>query len=122
MRAYLNEIDLGEGFKIPRFLDIKDRDDVLVIEVSQQLHLAQGSQAEHGVVERGDFLDRNLLARGFVQGRATRPLVCLVLLPIVAGTLPDDPICALSHHILYVILFRHIEGYLSGVSTPCWGS
>jgi hypothetical protein len=68
--TYLNQIDLCERFITSGLLDIKNGDDVLMIEVSQQLHLTQGTQAEHGVVEWGNLLDRNLLARRLVQGRA----------------------------------------------------
>jgi len=65
--AYLDEVDLCESLEIPRSLDIQDGNDVLVVEISQQLHLSQRSQTEHGVIERGDLLDSDFLARRLVQ-------------------------------------------------------
>jgi hypothetical protein len=59
---YLNEVDLVEAVIASRLLDIEDGDDVFVVEIAQQLHLSQGSQTEHGVVEGGDLLDGNLLS------------------------------------------------------------
>ena len=68
--THLDQIDLVEGLIVPRLLDVEDGDDVLVIKVAQQLHLSECSQTEHGVVERGDLLDGDLLARGLVNSRA----------------------------------------------------
>ena len=65
----LYEVDFCEAIIIAWFLNIEDRDDVLMVEVSQQLHLPQGSEAEHRVVEGRYLLDCNLLAGGFMQGR-----------------------------------------------------
>jgi hypothetical protein len=75
--SYLDEIDLSECFIAPWLLDVKNRDDVFVVEVPEQLHLTQGSQAEHGVVEGGDLLDSNLLSGGFMECRAISELVLL---------------------------------------------
>lgn len=61
-QAYLNEIDLGKAIIITRSLDIEDRNDILMVEISQQFHLSQCSKTKHGVVERGDFFDGNFLA------------------------------------------------------------
>ena len=47
MVAYLNEVDLREGFIVSWFLDIENRYDVLMVEVSKQLHLSECAQAEH---------------------------------------------------------------------------
>lgn len=58
----MNEIDLGKAIIITRSLDIEDRNDVLMVEISQQFHLSQSSKTKHGVVERGDFFDGNFLA------------------------------------------------------------
>ena len=69
--SYLDQVDLGKCFQAARFLDIKDGNDVLVVEVSQELHFSKCAQAEHGVIEGCDFLDCDLLARRFVNGRAT---------------------------------------------------
>jgi hypothetical protein len=69
---YLDQINLVKGFITPRLLDIKDRDDVLMVEIPQQLHLAQRPQAEHGMIEWGDLLDGNLLSGGLVDGGTIR--------------------------------------------------
>ena len=39
-QAYLNQVHLSEGLVVPRLLNVEDGDDVLVIEVSQQLHFS----------------------------------------------------------------------------------
>ena len=70
--AYLNQVDLGEGLVTSRLLDIKDGDNVLMVEIPEQLHLTESSKAEHGVVEGSNLLDCNLLARWLVQGRAMK--------------------------------------------------
>lgn len=75
--SYLDEINLSECFIAPRLLDIKDRDDIFVVEVPEKLHLSQGSQAEHRVVERGDLLDSDLLSGGFMKCRAISELALL---------------------------------------------
>ena len=38
------------------------RNDVLMVEISQQLHLSQSSKTKHGVVERGNLFDGDFLA------------------------------------------------------------
>ena len=45
-------------------------DDVLVVEVTQKLHLTQRPQAKHAVVERCDLLDGHLLPGRLVKGGA----------------------------------------------------
>ena len=47
----------------------------------EQLELAEGAQAEHGVVERGDLLDGDLAPCGLVYGGA------------------DDAICTLTNDV-----------------------
>lgn len=69
--SYLNEIDLIKGVIAARLLDIEDGNNVLMVEVSQQLHLTEGSETEHGVIEGCYLLDGNLLARWFVDGGAS---------------------------------------------------
>jgi hypothetical protein len=59
--AYLDEVHFSKSLVVPRLLDVENGDDVFVVEVSQQLHLAQSSQTKHGVVERCDLLDGDLL-------------------------------------------------------------
>lgn len=63
---YLNKIDLGEGLVVSRLLDIENGNDILMVEVTKKLHLAQGSQTEHGVVKGRDLLDGDFLARRLV--------------------------------------------------------
>ena len=60
--TYLNQVDFGERFIISGLLNVKNRDDVLVVEVSEELHLTKCTQAEHGVIEGGDLLDCDLLS------------------------------------------------------------
>jgi hypothetical protein len=72
--AYLDEVDLCECLIVAGLLDVEDRDDVLVVEISQQLHLSQCSQTEHRVVEWGDLLDGHLLTRRLVQRGAVKQL------------------------------------------------
>ena len=59
---YLDQIHLGEALVVPGLLDVENGDNVLVVEVAEQLHLSQCSQAEHGVVKGCDLLDGDLLA------------------------------------------------------------
>jgi hypothetical protein len=73
--AHLDEVDLSKCLIVARLLDVENGDDVLVVEVAQQLHLSQGSQAEHRVVEGSDLLDSHFLARGLVQRGAIRQSV-----------------------------------------------
>jgi len=76
----LDEINFSECFIAPWLLDVKNRDNVFVVEVPEQLHLAQGSQAEHGMVKGSDLLDSNLLPGGFMECRAISELAVLLLL------------------------------------------
>lgn len=62
LRSYLNQIHFVKCLVITGLLDVEDRDDVLMVEVSKKLHLSEGSQTEHGVIERGNLLDSDLLA------------------------------------------------------------
>ena len=68
--THLDEIHLCKGLVASGLLDIKDGDNIFMVEIPQQLHLTQSSKAEHGVVEWSDLLDRNLLSAGFVKRRA----------------------------------------------------
>jgi hypothetical protein len=60
--TYLDQVDLSECLVVSRLLDVEDGNDVLVVEVSEQLHLSQCSQTEHGVVKGCNLLDGDLLA------------------------------------------------------------
>ena len=107
---YLDEIDLVEALIIARSLDIEDGNDVLVVEISQQLHLTQGSQAEHGVIKRGDLLDGHSLAGGFVDGGANNQHG---MIQNRKSNLPDNAIGALADDIGNFILVGNVEGDLA---------
>lgn len=68
--AYLNQVHLVEPLVVTGSLDIQNGDNVLVVKVAQQLHLAQRPQAEHGVVKGCNLFDGDLLARWLVNGGA----------------------------------------------------
>src|SRR5215469_7558489 len=68
---YLNQVYLRKCFQAARLLDIENRNDVLMIKVSQELHFSKCAQAEHGMIEGCDFLDCDLLTGRLVNGRAT---------------------------------------------------
>jgi len=70
--AHLDEIDLGKGLVVSWPLNVEDGNDVLVVEIPKQFHLAQSAQTEHGMVKGSDLLDGHLLVGWFMQGRATR--------------------------------------------------
>lgn len=72
-KTNLNKVNLGKTFIIPRLLNIQNADDILVVEISQQLHLSKRSQAEHAVIKRRDLLDSDLLAGRLMECRADRP-------------------------------------------------
>ena len=38
--THLDKVDLGKRIVAPGFLNVKDRDDVFVVKVSQQLHFS----------------------------------------------------------------------------------
>ena len=38
----LDEVNFGKGIVIARLLNIKNRNDVLMVEVAKELHLSQG--------------------------------------------------------------------------------
>jgi hypothetical protein len=117
--TYLDEIHLRKCVVASGLLDIKNGDDIFMVEVPQQLHLAQSSQAEHGVIEWSNLLDRNLLSAGFVKRRAIQrvALVCgathiefTAIAPSIVGIdVPNYTVCTLSHHILNIILLGHVE-------------
>jgi hypothetical protein len=63
-----NKIDLCECFIVARLLDIKDGNDVFVVEIAKKLHLSKRPQAEHGMIKWRDLFDRDFLARWLMQG------------------------------------------------------
>lgn len=68
LHQLLHQINLFETLQAPRPGDIEDIDDVLVLEVAEELDLAESAEAEHGVVEWGDFLDGDAVLGGEVDG------------------------------------------------------
>lgn len=82
-----------------------------MVEISQQLHLTQGSQAEHRVVEGRDLLDGDFLPRRLVDSGASRcqwaeddPSVSI---------LPDNSVGTFTDDILDFILVGDVEGDLA---------
>jgi hypothetical protein len=51
-----------------------------VVEITQELHLAQGSEAKHGMVKWSNFLNSNFLPRRFVYRGAAHPLASVLRL------------------------------------------
>jgi len=102
LHKLLDEIDFGEGLIAAGFLDVEDRYNVLMVEVSQQLHLTQGSKAEHGVIEGRNLLDSDFLTRRLVKSRA------------------DNTISTLSYNILNIVLLRDVEGDLTRSRRGIW--
>lgn len=85
-----------------------------MIEVSQKLHLAESPQAEHGVIEWSDLLDRDLLPRGFVERRAVDKLAAaLFTMHTAVLYLPNDSIGTFSNNILNIVLLADIKRNLS---------
>ena len=123
--THLDEIDFVEAVVAPGALDVEDGDDVLMVEVAQELHLAEGSKAEHGVVEGGDLLDGDLLAGRLVNRRAGRARSAIPSPSSHAKNdgrhLPDDTVGTLADDILNVILLADIEGDLAGVGRVVGG-
>ena len=70
LHEFLHEVNLLEIIETGGSQNIENRDDVLVMEVTQQLYLPQRSQAEHRVIKGGDTLDRDLPLGGYVYGGA----------------------------------------------------
>ena len=72
LHEFLHEVNLLEIIETGGSQNIENRDDVLVMEVTQQFYLAQRSQAEHGVIKGGDTLDCDLPLGGYVYGGTAR--------------------------------------------------
>ena len=68
LHELLYEVNFLEILEALGSQDVENRDDVLMMEVAQQLYLAQRSQAEHRVIKGGDSLDCNLSLGGYVYG------------------------------------------------------
>jgi len=69
LHEFLYKVNFLEIIEAGGSQNVENRDDVFVMEVAQQLYLAQCSQAEHGVIKGGDTLDRDLpLGRDVYSG------------------------------------------------------
>jgi len=66
----LYQVHLRKGFIIAWFLNVKDRDNVFMIEIAEQFHLPQSPETKHRMIEWGDFLDSDFLAGRLVKRRA----------------------------------------------------
>jgi hypothetical protein len=53
LHKLLYQIHFLEALQVGWAEDIEDGDDVLVVKVAEELDLAKGAEAEHGVVEGG---------------------------------------------------------------------
>lgn len=81
-----------------------------MVEVSQKLHFSEGSQTEHGVVERSNLLDSDLLAGRLVDGRAVKLHVSVARSKEDSYVyLPDDTVGTFTDNILNVILLADVE-------------
>jgi hypothetical protein len=63
---FLNEIYLSELIEAGREEDVKDRNDVLVTEMTEEFYLSQGTETEHRVIERSYALDSDFSLRKFM--------------------------------------------------------
>lgn len=70
LHEFLHEVDLFEFLETGRAEDIEDGDDVLVMKVPEELDLAEGAEAEHGVIEGRYTLDGDLALGRDVDGGA----------------------------------------------------
>ena len=92
LHELLDEIDLLEAEEIGWSEDVEDGDDVLVVEVSEELDLAEGAETEHGVVKGGDALDCDAALGGEMSCGA------------------DDAVCAFADDIEDVVAVADDEG------------
>lgn len=69
-KSHLNQVHFAEGLEVTWPDNVKDRNDVLVVEMSEQLDLSEGPQTEHRVVKGCDALDGYAGLRWLVNGRA----------------------------------------------------
>ena len=70
LHQLLHEINLSKLLDRRRLKYIEYADDVLVVEVPQELDLAECAQAEHRVIEGRDALDGYFALGGYVRRRA----------------------------------------------------
>ena len=58
LHQLLYEVDFFEVLERWRAENVKDGNDVLVVEVSEEPYFTKSAQAEHGMIKGGDTLDR----------------------------------------------------------------
>ena len=61
LHELLDEVDFLKVVEGCGSEDVKDGNDVLVVEMAEELDFAERPEAEHGVIERRNLLDRNFL-------------------------------------------------------------
>lgn len=69
---HLNQVDFAERLEVGRPYDVKYGYDILMVEMPEELNLAQSAETEHRVVKRGDPLDGYASLGRKVDGRAVR--------------------------------------------------
>lgn len=70
LHEFLHEINFLELLKARRAQNVQDGDDVLVMKMPEELDLAEGAKAEHGVIEGRYALDGDLALRRDMDGGA----------------------------------------------------
>ena len=104
LHEFLHEVNLLEIIETGGSQDVENRDDVLVMEVTQQLYLAKRSQTEHRVIKGGNTLYRDLPLGGYVYGGAVQGLLTGIYSERVAEHAPDDTVCTLTNNIQDLIV------------------
>lgn len=67
LHELLDEVNLVELVYTAWLEDIKDRDDVFVMKVSEEFYFTESSKTEHSVVEGSDALDSDFALSGHVD-------------------------------------------------------
>jgi hypothetical protein len=70
LHKLLNEVDFSKLVKIWRPENIEDRDDVLMMKVSEEFDFPERSKTEHGMIEGSDALNCNSPLSWNMYGRA----------------------------------------------------
>lgn len=77
LHEFLDEVDLLELLETGRTQDVEDGDDILVMKVTEELDLAEGAEAEHGVIEGCYALDGDLALGRDMDGGAAAAGICV---------------------------------------------
>ena len=70
LHEFLHEVDFPELLETGRTQYVEDRYDILMMKVPKELDLAEGAEAEHGMIEGCYALDRDLALGRDVDGGA----------------------------------------------------